>query len=50
MHSPADVSHYSTDLQVAVTQDMLQCAYKDRVEEDYKLLNMEVNNYNFANV
>lgn len=38
IHSPA------TDLQVAVTcQNRLQCASKDREEEDSKLVNMNVN-------
>lgn len=38
IHSPA------TDLQVAVTcQNKLQCASKDREEEDSKLVNMNVN-------
>ncbi len=41
-------SHYSTDLQVAVTrQDMLQCGKKGRGEEDCKLVNMDVNNAGF---
>ncbi len=42
------VSHYSTDLQVVVTrQDMLQCANKDKEEEDCKLVSMDVNSIGF---
>ncbi len=42
------VSHYSTDLQVAIThRDMLPCTNKDRKEEYCKIVNMEVNNAGF---
>lgn len=42
------VLHYSTDLRAAaMRRDVLQCANKDREEEDCELVNMDVNNSRF---